>query len=84
MQAQAPPGRYIRRANGSAGPPSRELRTAYLVPGNTHDNTHPGAILKAVFLDKGEGVLNTPSDASMQPSRRNLSKATIFVMCAPP
>ena len=26
---------------------------------------------------------NTPSDASMQPARRKLSKATMFVLCAP-
>ena len=41
------------------------------------------SIFKAGFLDSGGGVLNTPSDASMQPSRRSLSKATIFVVCAP-
>ena len=38
---------------------------------------------KAGFLDNGEGVLNTPSDASMQPSRQNLSKAAICVVYAP-
>ena len=47
------------------------------------DNTPPRTIFKSGFLDNGEGVLNTTSDASVSPSRRNLLfKATIFVVRA--
>ena len=55
---------------------------------NTPDNTPPRTIFKAGFFDNGEGVresvLNTTSDASVQRSRRNLSKyAAIFFLCVP-
>ena len=51
--------------------------------------THPPrTIFTAGSLDNGEGVLNTTSDGCvyiyMQPSERNISKATIFVLCACP
>ena len=35
------------------------------------------------FLDNGEGVLNTPTDASRERSPRDLPKASIFVACVP-
>ena len=45
--------------------------------------TPPRTIIKAGFLDNGGGRTEYDKrDASMQPSRRNLSKATIFVVYA--
>ena len=47
--------------------------------------THPPrTILKAGFLDKGEGVLNTTSDASMHANLLDeiFPIATIFAVCA--
>ena len=49
-----------------------------------YDITPPRTIFDTDFLDIGEGVLNTPSDASiMEIYRRYISNATIFV-CVPP
>ena len=54
------------------------------IPYHTQGNTHSRTIFEAGFLENGEeGVLNTTSDVSIQPSRRNLSEATIFVVYAP-
>ena len=54
-----------------------------LTPCKTQDGTHPlGRFFKGL-LDNDQCVPKTLSDASVQTSRRNLSKATVFVACAP-
>ena len=51
---------------------------------HTKDNTPVRTIFfKAEFLDNGEGVQTTPSDASINLLRRYSPKAAIFVGCAP-
>ena len=57
--------------------------TVYQVPGmNAHDNTHTlGRISKV--LSSRMGKVQTSSDTSMESSRRDISKVTIFVVRAP-
>ena len=53
---------------------------AVLLPG-THDNTPLQTHFPACFFEEG---VHPPSDAVMKRSRRDLPKATGFVVCPPP